>query len=152
MVITQSGSDICPAAVRVDQSQPHAGVQFANAQFMGALEIGPRNQGPIKLTNCGFWGTAATREHVRHEGASTLALTACHFTGWDQAKKGDPCIRASNGRLTVNGCEFMDAGRDAVALEKGLVAAAILGCLFRKEHAVVDRSGADVQVGLNTHH
>jgi hypothetical protein len=151
-VITQSGSDICPVAVRVDRSQPHAGVEFANAQFMGSLEVGPQNQGPVKLANCGFWGTPATREHVRHSGPSSLLLTACHFNGWDHAGKGDPCIRATGGRLVVNGCEFMDEGKHAITLEKGLKAATVLGCLFRGPQAIADQSGADVQIGLNTSH
>ncbi len=150
VVITQSGSDICPVAVRVDRTQPHAGVEFANAQLMGSLEVGPENRGPVKLANCGFWGTAATREHVRHGGPGSLVLTACHFTGWDHAGKGDPCIRATGGRLVVNGCEFMDEGKRAVVLEKGLKAATILGCTLRGSQAVTDQSGADVQIGLNT--
>jgi hypothetical protein len=149
-VVTQSGSDICPVAVRVDQSQDHAGVQFVNGQFMSTLEIGPRNRGPVKLANCGFWGTPLTREHVRKEGPSTLVLTACHFTGWDHARKGDPCIRAGGGRLLVSGCEFMDAGKPAIILDKGLTAAAIFGSAVRDPRAIVDQSGADVQLGLNT--
>ena len=115
-VITQSGSDICPVAVRVDRSQAHAGVQVANGQFMSTIEIGPQNRGPVKLANCGFWGTEATQEHVRQRGPSTLVLTGCHFTGWDHAKKGDPCIRAEGGRLIVNGCVFMDEGKRAIVL------------------------------------
>ncbi len=150
-VVTQSGSDICPVAVRVDRSQDHAGVQFANGQFMSTLEIGAQNRGPVKLTNCGFWGTAATREHIRHEGVGTLMLTSCHFTGWANAEKGAACVRASNGRLVVNGCEFMDAGKRAILLEKGLKAASIVGCTLRGEGSVHDQSGADVQIGLNTH-
>jgi len=152
VVITQSGSDICPVAVRVERSQPHAGVEFANGQFMGTIEVGPQNRGPVKLANCGFWGIPATREHVRHEGASSLVLTACHFTGWDHAGKGDPCIRSAGGRLIVNGCEFMDQGKHAITLEKGLKAAAILGCTFRGPQPISDQSGADVQIGLNTSH
>ncbi|HWX19587.1 MAG TPA: glycosyl hydrolase family 28-related protein [Candidatus Binatia bacterium] len=149
-VITQSGSDICPVAVRVERTQAHAGLQFANGQFMSTLEIGPENRGPVKLANCGFWGTEATREHIRHSGASSLVLTACHFTGWDHAGKGDPCLRASGGRLVVNGCEFMDERKRAIALEKGLKAASIFGCAFRTKDAIEDRSGAEVQAGLNT--
>ena len=148
-VVTQSGSDICPVAVRVDRTQNHAGAQFVNGQFMSTLEIGPENRGPVKLTNCGFWGTEATREHVRHSGPSSLVLTACHFTGWDHARKGDPCIRAAGGRLIVNGCEFMDDGKRPILLEKGLKAATILGCCFREAKGVDDQSGTDVQVGLN---
>lgn len=149
-VVTQSGGDICPVAVRVDRTQNHAGVQFVNGQFMSTVEIGPQNRGPVKFANCGFWGTELTREQVRHAGPGTLTLTGCHFTGWDHARKGDPCIRASAGRLIVNGCDFLDEGRKGVILEKGLKAAAIFGCQFRTAPGVEDSSGADVQIGLNT--
>jgi len=149
-VITQSGSDICPVAVRVDRTQAHAGVQFVNGQFMSTVEIGPRNQGPVKFTNCGFWGTEATREQIRHEGPGSLVLSACHFTGWDHAGKGDPCVRAAGGRLMVNACEFMDGGKRAIVLEKGLKAATICGCAFRREPGVEDQSGADVKMSGNT--
>ena len=151
-VLTQSGSDICPVAVRIDRSQPHAGVQIANGQFMSTLEIGPKNRGPVKLANCGFWGTAATREHVRHEGDSSLVLTACHFTGWDHGKKGDACITAANGRLMVNGCDFMDGGQHPIRLEKGVKAASIFGCAFRTATPVENNSNGEVQIGLNTGH
>ncbi len=148
-VITQSGGDICPVAVKVDRTQDHAGVQFANAQFMSTIEIGPQNRGPVKLSNCGFWGTELTQEHVRHAGNSTLVLTSCHFTGWAQAKKDAPCIRASGGRLIVNGCEFMDAGKAGIRLEKGLKAATIFGCTLRGAQAITNDSGADVQIAAN---
>ena len=149
-VITQSGSDICPLAVRVDQTQSHAGVQFANGQFMSTVEVGPRNRGPVKFTNCGFWGTELTREQVRHQGSSSLVLTSCHFTGWDHGGKGAPCIRSSGRHLIVNGCEFMDEGKRAISLDQGLAAATILGCAFRGPNAVRDQSGGEVKIGLNT--
>jgi len=149
-VVTQSGSDICPVAVQVDRTQPHAGVQFANGQFMSTVEIGCKNRGPVKLANCGFWGTEATHEHIRHRGNSTLILTACHFTGWDHAQKGAPCIRAAGGRLIVNGCEFADAGKSPVLLEPGLKAASIFGSTFRRARPVENRSGGEVEIGLNT--
>jgi hypothetical protein len=147
--VTQSGSDICPCAVRVERTQSHAGLQWANGQFMSTIEIAPTNQGPVKLANCGFWGMERTQEHIRQNGPSTLALTACHFNGWDRAGKKDPAVRASNGRLIVNGCEFMDDGKPAITLDKGLKAATIFGCAFRGNKAVQDNSGAQVQLGHN---
>lgn len=147
-VITQSGSDICPVAVRVDRTQSHAGVQFVNGQFMSTVEVGPHNQGPVKFTNCGFWGTEVTREQIRHEGPSSLVLSACHFTGWDQAREGTPCVRASGGRLLVNACEFLDE-KAPILLENGLKAAAISGCAFRKAPGIENRSSADVQITGN---
>jgi hypothetical protein len=147
-VVTQSGSDICPTAVRVDRTQPHAGLQWANGQFMSTIEIGPQNQGPVKFTNCGFWGMERTQEHIRHGGASTLALTACHFISWDRANKNDPAVRASKGRLIVNGCEFMD-GKLAIRLEKGLNAASVFGCSFHVATPIANDAKVPLQSGLN---
>jgi pectate lyase-like protein len=149
-VITQSGSDICPVAVRVDNVQAHAGVQFVNGQIMARVEIGADNRGPVKFTNCGFWGVPGLAEQIIKRGPSTLMLSACHFTGWDRDGKGAPCIRADGGRLTVNGCEFMDMNKRQIVLSKGLQAATIFGCLLRGTEGVIDQSGADVQIGLNT--
>ncbi|MFC1692323.1 glycosyl hydrolase family 28-related protein [Candidatus Latescibacterota bacterium] len=151
VVITQSGSDIGPVAVQVNRVQPHAGIQFANCQFMATIVIGKENIGPVKLANCGFWGVPEiTREHIIKHGLSTLLLTSCHFTGWDFEVEGFPCIRADGGRLVVNGCEFMDRGKQQVVLEKGLTAATIFGNLLRRKSGIVDKSGADVQIGLNS--
>jgi len=149
-VITQSGADICPVAVQVDRVQGHAGVQFVNGQFMATIEVGENNQGPVKLANCGFWGVPETKEQIVKRGPSTLMLTSCHFTGWDAKGKGEPCIRASGGRLVVNGCEFMDKGKKQIVLEKGLTAATVTGCLLRGDKGIVNKSDADVQIGLNT--
>lgn len=150
--ITQSGADICAMAVRVDQTQEHAGVQISNGQFMSTLLVGENNKGPVKLSNCGFWGVPETKSQVVKHGPSTLALTACHFTGWDAVREGQPCIQADGGRLIVNGCEFMDAEKSQITLNPGLIAASISGCLLRGQNAIVDHSGADVQAGLNTTH
>jgi hypothetical protein len=151
-VITQSGADICPVAVRVDKTQGHAGVQFVNGQFMGTIEVGEKNQGPVKLTNCGFWSVPETKEQVVKEGPGTLILTSCHFAGWDSKGTGAACVRANGGRLVVNGCEFMAEGKRQIVLEKGLTAVTITGCLLRGEEGIEDKSGADVKVGLNTSH
>ena len=72
------------------------------------------------------------------------------FTGWDHAGQGAPCIRASGRRLIVNGCEFMDEGKPALILEKGLKAASVFGCAFRGPKPIDDQSGADVKTGLST--
>jgi hypothetical protein len=151
-VVTQSGADICTMAVRVDRTEPHAGVQWVNGQFMSTIVVGERNQGPVKLTNCGFWPVPETREQIVKLGPSTLMLTACHFAGWDNGNKQAACIRAAGGRLNMNGCEFMVEGKQPIVLEKGLKAAVVTGCTFRGGKPVDDRSGADVQVGLNTTH
>lgn len=149
-VITQSGADICPVAVRVERTQPHAGVQFVNGQFMGTVEVGEQNHGPVKLTNCGFWPIPETRHQIDHRGPSTLMLTSCHFAGWDSTGQGAACVRASGGRLLVNGCDFMAEGKLAVALEPGLRAAIFSNCLFRWEDPIQNSSEAEVRTELNT--
>ena len=95
---------------------------------------------------------AATKEQVVKHGPGTLTLTSCHFTGWAAADRQAPCIRADGGRLVVSGCEFMDAGKRQVVLDKGLTAATIFGCLLRGAGGLVDRSRADVQTACNTVH
>lgn len=151
-VLTQSGSDICPVSVRVERTQGHSGTEIVNGQFMGTVEVGPENRGPVKLTNCGFWGVPETKWHVRKEGPSTLMLTSCHFTGWDAAATGQSCVTASGGRLMLNGCEFLEEGKLAVSLDEGLIAATITGNLFRTEDPVRNGSSGDVQIGLNSTH
>jgi hypothetical protein len=117
---------------------------------MATVVVGEKNKGPVKLTNCGFWGVPQTKEQVVKHGPSSLILNACHFTGWDAGKKGEPCIRADGGRMVVSGCEFMDAGKKAIVLEKGLKAATITGCLLRGKDGIVNESEGDVQMGMNT--
>ena len=93
VVLTQCGSDICTNAVRVDASQKHAGIAFENGQFMGTLIVGPENEGPVKLSNCGFWPIQKTNEQIIMNGKDTLTLTACHFADWGRADASAPCIR-----------------------------------------------------------
>ncbi len=57
-----------------------------------------------------------------------------------------------SGRMVVSGCDFMDAGKKAIVLEKGLEAATITGRLLRGEEAIVDESGGDVQTEMNSKH
>ena len=45
---------------------------------------------------------------------------------------------------------FMDRGKKAIVLEKGLKAATITGCLLRGKDGIVNESEGDVQVGMNT--
>ncbi|MBI2302478.1 MAG: hypothetical protein HYU66_26530, partial [Armatimonadetes bacterium] len=149
-VITQSGADICPVAVRVERTQGHAGAQFVNGQFMGTIEVSEQNHGPVKLANCGFWPVAETVHQIDKRGPSTLMLTSCHFAGWDSAGQGEACIRASGGRIVANGCDFMAEGKLAVSLEQGLRAAIFSDCLFRGDNPIKNSSDAEVKTDLNT--
>jgi len=148
-VITQSGSDIGPLAVKIDAVQNHAGVAFENCQFMSGFEISPDNRGPVKLTNCGFWSIPQTGSQMMLHGDNTVFLTATHFHRWDIVKKGTPCIEMTNGSLIVQGCEFMGEpdSPDHLRLKGKARSAVIMGSRFRHGKAkITNESEAEVQI------
>jgi hypothetical protein len=155
-LVTQSGSDLGPVAVQVNQTQQHAGVQFANCQFMSTVRIGPQNTGPVKISNSGFWFVRETLEQVVNEGSGTVILNACHFRGWDLTDQGAPCIRTNNGRLILSQCDFsrtlasliVAPRKCAVSLEPGLIATTVLGCLFHSD-TIANTSDAKVEMAAN---
>jgi len=139
-LVSQSGSDVGPVAVQVNKTQKHAGVQFSNCQFMATVKIGPKNEGPVKISNSGFWNVNETLEQVVNEGPCTLMLNNCHFSDWDIPGKGAPCIRIGNGRLILSQCEFARPAtggivgrKTAVSLEDGFLAGTVTGCLFHND-------------------
>lgn len=104
-MLTQCGPDLMQHGFVVEKVQKHAGITLENCQCMSSLEIKPGNEGPVKLTNCGFWGRSESGSQVIQEGSGTLTLTGCHFTEMNQPKD-EPYIKALNGSLTMQGCEF----------------------------------------------
>lgn len=150
VVITQSGSDVGPVAVRVEAVQAHSGVTFANCQMMATVEVEPTNTGPVKFTATGFWPIKSTQHHARLEGKGHVFFEGCHFSGWDKADAGDPCIQANCDGLTVTGCDFMAAGKKQIVLGPNVNAAIITSNRFRGGAHLENNSQGDVQIGLNT--
>ena len=146
-LVTQSGADIGPVAVQVNKVQGRQGVQFANCQFMSTIKIAPQNTGYVKISNSGFWKVKETAEQIINEGSGTVILTACQFTDWDIAKKGVPCIRATNGRLILGNCDFMK-NKNAVLLEDKFISGTITGCIFRND-TVVNNSKGKLEMAAN---
>jgi len=142
VVLTQSGSDIGPLAVKVDALQAHAGVAFENCQFMSGLEVGTNCHGPVKFSNCGFWGQPAAGSQMVLDGHGTVTLTATHFSQWNQAK---PCIEARRGSLLIQNCDFMDHGTQ-IFLGKDLTSAVIMGNRLRHGAKIVNETQGDVQI------
>jgi len=145
-VITQSGSDIGPLAVKVEQVQQHAGIAFENCQLMSGLEIGPENKGPVKLSNCGFWGAAEGGSQMVLAGGGTVFLSTCHFHEWAPEK---PCILANAGSLLVQGCDFMGSpeATEHIHLGPRVESAAIVGNRFRHGGGrITNDSKGDVQI------
>lgn len=149
-VLTECGSDIGPTAVLVDDTQSHAGVSFVNGQFMAGIRVSPSNTGPVKFTACGFWGVPTTAHHALLEGKAQTSFVNCHFISWDQAKTGAPAILARAGGLTVTGCDFMDAAKNQITLEKNVESAIITANRLRGGAKIDNTSRADAQIGLNS--
>ena len=149
-VFTQSGSDVGPLAVLVEEVQRHSGISFVNSQFMATIKIAAGNRGPVKFTACGFWPVKETGPQAILDGQDTVSFNACHFSGWDQANKGEPCIVANNGSLIVNGCDFLkDKAKRQIVLGEKVVSAVISSNRLRGGAKIENRSKGDVQVGLN---
>ena len=156
VVLTQCGSDegapgTRSISVRVDGNQAHAGISFVNGQFMGApsIEVGTTNAGPVKFTNCGFWGGPLTDAMAILKGSGQTTFMGCHFTSWAQHDREAPAIVLRRGGLTVNGCEFMDAGSQQVSIEKGAASAIIVGNRMRGPVRIRNQIGYKAQIGLN---
>jgi hypothetical protein len=116
ILITQSGSDLSPLAVMVEAVQDHAGIAFENCQFMNSIEIKETNTGPVKLTNCGFWGQCRSGSVILNQGKGEVFLTNCHFSAWEdrnnpyQWDPKHPFIDCDNGSLLMTACVFKDYG------------------------------------------
>jgi len=154
-VITQSGSDIGPLAVKIDEVQAHAGVAFENCQFMSGFEIGSDNRGPVKLANCGFWGRAGAGSQMILKGQGTIILTATHFSEWDQAKENKACIQALNGSLLMSSCDFIGVAPPSPHIYLGpeVKSAAIMGNRFEHgEMKIINESKGEIQIIGNIKH
>lgn len=148
-LLTQSGSDIGPNSVRVENSQTHAGISFVNCQFMAGIQIAPTNTGPLKFTACGFWGIPTTDHHAVVEGTGHTFFTGCHFITWGQRDHEAAAIHARGGGLTVTACDFMDAGKAQITVESEVVAAMIYGNRLRGRERIVNKAAARAQIALN---
>jgi hypothetical protein len=149
-VLTQCGADICPVAVKVDASQPHAGIAFVNAQIMGTVIVSPTNSGPVKFTNSGFWTIPETKEQVIVDGSGTVTLNACHFTNWDSAREGHPCVRIDGGSAIIQGCEFKHEEKKQILIGEKAESVVVSSCRLRGGAKIENLNpDADVQIGLN---
>jgi hypothetical protein len=147
-LLTQCGSDIGPVAVKIDSVQGHAGVAFSNCQFMQTIEIGPGCQGPVKLSNCGFWPAGDYgKPQIIMNGPNTVSLANCHFSGWGPEA---PCVQVLSGAALLNGCDFYDTGQDQVYIGPEAQAVSVVGCRLRGGTRITNEAPeADVQIGLN---
>lgn len=149
-VLTQCGSDIGPVAFQVDEVQGHAGIALTNCQIMAQVVVGPKNTGPVKLSNCGFWPISSTDTQAVVEGSGTVTFTSCHFSDWALNDKSAPAIRVKSGSVIVSGCEFLAEGKTQIELTPATRSAAIFGCRFAGGEKITNNAPTGVvQTGLN---
>lgn len=161
ILITQSGSDMSPLSVVIERVQDHAGIAFENCQFMNGFEIREGNTGPIKLTNCGFWGETNTGQLkgsiIINRGTGPIMMTSCHFSTWEDPNRKwtswdpeAPLIDMYAGSLILSGCLFKDYGvnfKRHIMLREGIDAAVINGNIVEGGRLIVEnKSKADVQI------
>lgn len=153
VLVTNSGSDIGPVAVKVDQVQGHSGVSFVNGQFMSGIEVSEANTGPVKFTASGFWGVQERgifcTSHATLAGSGPVSFDGCHFTMWDIEKKGAPAIDANCKALAIRGCDFVDADRRQVRLGGAVESAIITGNRLRGGQKIETPAGKTFTIGLN---
>lgn len=138
VLLTQSGSDMCPVAVRVAETQPHAGVSFSNSQIFGDIIVEPTNRGPVRFSSCGLFGSidgARGTALARIEGTGRVSFDNCHFYAIHPENQGAYLIDALGGRLSVQNCEFLNEpghGAYPAALHRGpgLLSSTIVGNSF----------------------
>jgi hypothetical protein len=112
VLVTGGGADMSSTAVLVEDSQPHAGVSFANCQFFGDLIVVPTNTGMVRFTGCGFFGSLDGAHGVEvaklDAGRSRVSFSNCHFYAiYDM--HGKPVIDVPSGRISIVDCVFMNS-------------------------------------------
>ncbi len=153
-VITASGSDIGPTAVRVDHVQHHSGISFVNGQFMSGIEVAESNTGPVKFTACGFWGInepkMKCRSHATLHGSGQVSFDNCHFTMWDLENEGAPAIDANCQGVAVRNCDFVEAGKHQIRLGPEVKSATIIGNRLRGGAKIEADANENFAIGLNS--
>jgi hypothetical protein len=124
---------------------------------MSGFKIGSDNWGPVKLTNCGFWGSNnaeyTTGSQMILDGHGTVTLTATHFDSWDGTGASLPCIAALNGSLLINSCDFRGYRTfltyipTHIYLGPGVKSASIIGNRFQNSRIrIINESMGDIEI------
>jgi len=145
--------DVAPCALRVDDSMENAGYSFMNCSFMGGVQVGPRNRGPIRFNGCGFWATQDLESHAVLQGMSPVYFEGCQFANWDKRQKGAPCIDANARRVIITGCDFLTPSGNLkkITLGPSVREAIVTSNLMAGGVSITNNAPkyADVQIALN---
>lgn len=148
------GADSCQRAVLVEQCQP-PGILIVNGEFVGrwsskdavTLEVGPKCDGKVSLTNCSFWGPI-DRCIVMKAPNGQLTANACNFVSWDIDQKRSPAIQIDAGKAIVQGCTF-GSGDLHVTVGRAAKSVILLGNQGDQGFVCENRAGARTQAYAN---
>ncbi len=171
VLITGGGGDWSNVAVLVEGSQAHAGLMFVNCNIFGDVIVKPTNEGMVKFTNCGFYGSMHGQNGVGSAkidaGRSRISFSNCHFENLVK-QEGMPLIDVLSGRVSWMNCVFLNStktypGRglnilpepgkgwnpEHIVLEPGVISAVIVGNEFYAPARIVNRSNGKVVISDN---
>lgn len=144
------GADWCGRALSVEHSQL-AGLLITNGEFVGHnntdifMEVMPTHVGLVQLSNCSFWGPAASVAKI--DGKGTVSFNQCAFL--NQGDASDVfTIDAISGDVNISNCRF-GVNRPDIRLRKDITTAVISGNQFQGAKHITNESAGDVQEGLN---
>lgn len=157
VLLTQSGADVCRTAVLVEESQSHAGISFSNSQIYGDVIVSKTNAGMVRFDGCGLFGSTHGTSNTalaRIEGRGRVSFSNCSLYCTDPMNKGKAVINALGGRLSVNGCVFINSKVTAlnptsIILEPDVISATILGNEFYGKGEILNRSRGRVVIEHN---
>lgn len=160
-LLTQSGADLCHYAVLVEECQGHSGVSFSNSQLFGDVVIGPGNNGMVRFTGCGLFGSidgARDTASVKIAGTGRVSFSNCHFYCiHPQSRNADTMVLVQNGRVAINGCVFINNEGTAqansnpvpIVLEPDVRAAVIVGNEFYGKARIENQARGRVAIANN---
>ncbi|QQE13318.1 hypothetical protein JD969_07630 [Planctomycetota bacterium] len=160
VLLDKCGGDICHYAMVVEQSQVHSGVSVSNSNLFGTVKITPTNVGPVKFTGCSFFGTDVSNTWtktgcVKTASQNVVMFGNCTFTRLSPEHRDKPYVIAEEGRISINGCTFMDEcvdveqGVDHIVLKPSVRSARIIGNEFYNPMLITNNAKGAVLIEHN---
>lgn len=160
-LLSQSGADCCDTAVLVEESQGHSGISFSNSQIFGDIIVAPTNNGMVRFTGCGLFGTLYANNGTacaRIAGNGRVSFDNCHFYCiHPDSKKGAQTVLVDSGRVSIEDCVFINSRNTEgvnsnpkpIVLGPDVKAAVITGNEFYGEARITNNAKGQVVIANN---
>ena len=157
-LLTQTGADCCDMAVLVEETQGHSGVSFSNSQIFGDIIVRDTNNGMVRFTGCGLFGTQYEKNGVALAdiaGNGRVSFDNCHFYVIHRdLSKVKNMIRVRSGRISITDSLFVnywDApySNNPILLERAVKAAIITNNEFYGKAKITNNALGRVVISGN---